>query len=236
MATKSDTASANTPPAAADISSELNTTLAAADTTAAQRVQQLQWVHQARVSQLSRTAADLKAQQGAKSVAVKNAEAAVAAAQATAGRVAIAHQALTTLEPQVAANGWALHGRAFDAQLQPVSGFTVFLVDDKKTYQETYGFSYTDDTGYFLLNYAGPDAAAAKPAPPADAATTAPQLFLEITDTNANPVYLSTTAFAPVLGTATYQNITLAAGKQTIGQPTAAIRKVAVPPKPKKAT
>ena len=50
-------------------------------------------------------------------------------------------------------NGWALHGRVFNTQLQPISGLTVFLVDASKTYQQAYGFAYTDDTGYFLLNY-----------------------------------------------------------------------------------
>ena len=58
-------------------------------------------------------------------------------------------------------------------------------------------------------------------------------LFLEIADTKSQPVYLSATPFQPVLGSATYQNVTLPSGGQAIGDPPAAIRKVALPKKSK---
>jgi hypothetical protein len=216
-------------PDASQLGSEITTTLATADTTAAQRIQDLQWVHQARVSQLTRTAAALKAQYGGNDAGVKSAEAAVAAANLTASRVGMARRQAATVEPQVSASGWALHGRVFDAQLQPVSGFTVFLVDASKTYQQAYGFAYTEDTGYFLLNYRGPDAATkANPANSAKAAA-APDLFVEVADANARPVYLSTTPFQPMPGTASYHNITLTPGNESIGDPPAQIRKVAIP-------
>jgi len=118
-----------------------------------------------------------------------------------------------------------------DAQQQPVSGFTVFLVDANKTYLQAYGFAYTDDTGYFLLNYAGPgsvqDSSETK-----TSADIPPQLFIEIVDTKALPVHLSTTDFRPIVGTATYRNITL--GNQPIGDPPPDIRDVALPSKKKK--
>jgi hypothetical protein len=212
---------------------EITTTLATADTTAAQRVQELQWVHQARVSQLTRTAAALMTQYGSNDSRVKSAEAALAAANLTAARVGMAQRQAATIEPQVSASGWALHGRVFDAQLQPVSGFTVFLVDASKTYQQAYGFAYTDNTGYFLLNYPGPDAATKAGSATSVKAAAAPDLFVEVTDANAAPVYLSTTPFQPVPGTATYQNITLTPGNASIGDPPAQIRNVAMP-KPKK--
>jgi len=132
------------------------------------------------------------------------------------------HRQLAAPAVQVAKTGWALHGRVLDAQLQPVAKFTVFLVDANKTYLEQYGFAYTDDTGYFLLNHPG-DASG-------QAASTA-QLFLEIVNMDASPVYLSSTAFQPVLGTATFQNIVLPAGGQPIGDPPPAIRAVAIPSK-----
>lgn len=234
MATKSSTTATGSPPDTSQISGDLTTGLASADSTAAERVQNLQWVHQARVSQLARTAASLKAQYGADNPEVKAAEAAVAAANVTVARVSIAHQQLTSVDPQVAQNGWALHGRVFDAQLQPVSGFTVFLVDAKKSFQQAYGFAYTDDTGYFLLQYAGSDAASQDKSATATQAAAAPQLFIEIADTKAQPVYLSTTAFQPVVGTATYQNITLPDGDQAIGDPPPEIRNIALPAQKKK--
>jgi hypothetical protein len=235
MVTKMATDSRNTNsgiPDASELGKELAAGLASADTTAAQRVQDLQWIHQARASQLSRTAASLKAQYGADDSRVKTAEAAVAAANLAAARITMVHQQVTTPEPEVAQDGWALHGRVFDPELKPVSGFTVFLVDAAKAYQQAYGFAYTDDTGYFLLNYTGSDPASRDKS--ATATQAQPELFVEITDSKARPVYLSPTAFQPVLGSATYQNIILPADDQAIGAPPAQIRKVALPKRKKK--
>jgi hypothetical protein len=224
MATKAT----DVPIDASQISSELTAGIASADSMAAQRVQNLQWVHQARASHLSRTAAGLNAQFGPNDPGVKAAEAATAAANATAARVTMVHQQLTTVDPEVAPKGWVLHGRVFDAQLKPVSGFTVFLVDAKKTYQQAYGFAYTNDSGYFLLNYAGPDPVSQDKSQAA-APATQPQLFIEIANKKALPVFLSTTAFEPVEGAATYQNITLPDGDEAIGEPPPEIRDIALP-------
>lgn len=234
MATDSKTTTSGTTPDTSQIGNQLVTNLASADDIAAQRVQTLAWIHQARAAQLSRTAASLKAQYGPNDPGVKSAEEAVAAANAAAARVAVVHQQVTTAEPQVAQNGWALHGRVFDAQLAPVSGYTVFLVDAAKAYQQAYGFAYTDDTGYFLLNYQPSDAASAeKPATAAQGAS-ATELFVEVADQKARPVYLSATAFQPVLGSTTYQNIVLPTGQKPIGDPPEQIRRVAVPKKKRK--
>jgi hypothetical protein len=99
--------------------------------------------------------------------------------------------------------------------LKPLAKYTVFLVDSQKTYQESYGFAYTDDTGYFLFNIAG--------------AKTTPPLFLAMTNTKGEPVYLSTMPFQPAPGSVTYQDITLPSGAQPLGDPPQAIRDVALP-------
>lgn len=234
MATDSKTTTSSATPDMSQIGNQLVTNLASADEIAAQRVQTLAWIHQARAAQLSRTAASLKAQYGPNDPGVKSAEEAVAAANAAAARVAVVHQQVTTAEPQVAQNGWALHGRAFDAQLAPVSGYTVFLVDAAKAYQQAYGFAYTDDTGYFLLNYQPSDAASAEKSVTAAQGASATELFVEVADQKARPVYLSATAFQPVLGSATYQNIVLPTGQKPIGDPPEQIRRVAVPKKKRK--
>ena len=239
MAKKATTTDAATidasTPDASQLGPEITAALGTADTTAAQRIQDLQWVHQARVSQLTRTAAALKAQYGANDPGVKSAEAAVAAGNLTAARAGMAQRQAATSQPQVSANDWALHGRVFDAQLQPVSGFTVFLVDASKTYQQAYGFAYTDGTGYFLLNYPGPDAATQDKSAASAKQPAAPDLFVEVADAKAQPVYLSTTPFQPVPGSATYQNITLSAGNAPIGDPPAQIRNTAIPKSEKSA-
>lgn len=200
---------------------EIASALSSADARATQSVQNLQLVHQARLTRLTRTAAALKARYGPDDPQVKKAEADAAAAAATVGRVSLARAQVATPAPKVSAVGWALHGRIFDAQFQPVSGFTAFLVDAEKGYQQEYGFAYTDHTGYFQLNYPGP-AGAERQAP-------ARQLFLEVADAKAQPVYLSTTPFQPAPGSSTYQNIILSSGDRPIGSPPDAIRKTAMP-------
>jgi hypothetical protein len=131
MATNSNTTTPNAPADSADIGSQISSNLAAADDVAAQRVQTLTWVHQARAAQLSRSAAS--PQYRADDQGVKSTEAAAAAAKATAAEVTVVHHQVTTADPQVAANGWALHGRVFDAQLAPAPGYTVWSINQRPT-------------------------------------------------------------------------------------------------------
>jgi hypothetical protein len=220
---------------AAKISSDATTALSAADATASQRVQNLNLVQQARLAQLTRTAASISARYGAGSPEAAAAEAKVTASKATIARVATVSQQVSSTAPQVSATGWALYGHVYNAQLQPVSAYTVFLVDAKKAYQSAYGFSYTDSTGYFLISFAGDPASSQNQSQQSSQLGSAgapppPQLFIEIANSNALPVYLSATAFQPTLGTATYQNITLPAGEPPIGDPPAEIRSIALPP------
>lgn len=203
--------------ATAQLDSAVSTTLTAADGVAASRMQSLNQVHQARLSQLTRTATSLTAQYGSNAPQSLAAQAVVTSTQVAAARVAMLHLQATTAAPQVAATGWALHGRVYNAQQQPVAGYTVFLVDSQKNYLSAYGFSYTDSTGYFLLN--------------SPVAATAAGMFVQIANTSAQPVYLAASAFEPNPGNAIYQNITLPAGKAVLGDPPKAIRKLAIPPK-----
>jgi len=219
---------ATTTGSTADSSSadQLKSALANADTTAAQGIQNLQSVHQARLAQANRTVAALTAQYGADDPRVKTAQAAVAARTTTIGRISMAQQQFAAPAVQVAPAGWALQGRVLDSNWKPLARFTVFLVDSNKDFLQQYGFTYTDATGSFTLNFAGTDAPAAA----------VPDLFVEVVDTQANPVYLSATPFVPLVGAATFQNIVLSPGNQPIGDPTDAIRAVAIPNQPTKPT
>jgi hypothetical protein len=226
MSTKTS-ATENTPMPTLDQISETTTAaLASADAGAAQTILNLKMVHNARLSQLKRTADSLKKQYGSDDPTVKEAEAAVEVGSAKVARISVVHQELDTPAPQVAPDGWALHGRVYGSNLKPHAKYTVFLVDDQKNYQEPYGFAYTDETGYFLFNVAGVKGK--------DPAQTTTPLFLAMTNTKGEPVYLSETAFQPKLGSATYQNTILGSGVQVIGNPPEAIRKVALPPKKKR--
>lgn len=133
----------------------LKSTLSQADQQAGQSVHHLSLVHQARTTQLSRTAAALKARYGPKDPQVKTAEAAVTASTTTAGRIAIVHQQLATPAPQVPSTGWAVYGRVFSSDSKPAPNLTVFLVDAQKAFYAAAGFTYTDATGYFLLTSPG---------------------------------------------------------------------------------
>ena len=213
------------------LSSEFSTTLASADTSAAQGIQALQQVHQARLSLLTRTAATLQAQYGADDPRVKAAQTAVTATTATVGRIAMVSQQLGTTVPQVSANGWALYGRVTDDQSKPLARYTVFLVDETKTYLEAYGFAYTNGTGSFVLSYSGTTEGIHAVAQGKGSSHAAPSLFIEVANAKAQPVYLSTTAFQPTVGAATYQQIIIPAESQPIGDPPDAIREVAMPSK-----
>jgi hypothetical protein len=213
--------------AASLIESGIGDALTSADSTAADNVQSLGLLQQAKLSRLTRSAATATAQYGASSTQATAALAAVAASKTTIARVAVVQQKVTTPAPAVASAGWALHGRVYDATLNPLARHSVFLVDSQKAYQSDYGFAYTDSTGYFLLNYAGPAAATKADA---SATSTASGLYLQIANTAAKPVYLSTTAFQPAAGSTTYQPVTLPAGEPALGDLPAEVRAVALPP------
>jgi len=221
-------ASGSAPPDVSSLSSTLADALTQADQAAAARVQQARTVYLARASQLSRTAAELKAQFGASDAGVKRAEAEIAAARAASSQVAMLHQRLTTPDPPVAPDGWVLHGRVFGESRKPIAGFTVFFADAAKAFQQAYGFSSTDETGYFLLQFdAGRAASSDKAAAAKEARAT--ELFVEVTDLKGRLAYLSDTAFQPVIGAAVYQDIVLTESASTKGEPPAQVRKVGMP-------
>jgi hypothetical protein len=236
-------------------------------------------VQTARVSVLKRAAAAAVATYGADSTEAKAANQAVTTAQAKTGQLQIVSQKAATTPPTVASTGWALHGRVYDASLNPQERYTVFMVDAQNNYISDYGFSYTDSTGYFLLQYKGAAASdssktnecgaessetsAASSRESKDyidlsailepddslrssessgsssktsSASSAPQAFVQVCDASANPVLASNTAFAPVTGQATYQVLTLSASGQSLGDPPAEIRAVAMPPTTSKTT
>ncbi len=225
--TGKSTATNSTAPTPAQISATTAATLASADAGSSQTILNLKMVHQARLSQLKRTAETLKKQYGPDDPNVKAAESAVKVGAAKVARISAAHQELDTPAPQVAADGWVLHGRVYSSDLKAHARYTVFLVDGQKNYQQPYGFAYTDDTGYFLFNIAAVAGKDTQPTPP---------LFIAMTNTKGEPVYLGTTPFQPAPGSVTYQNITLPSGTQPLGDPPPDIREVALPSRKRKAT
>jgi hypothetical protein len=236
MTATPDAAATSAVPEADDVS--LASALSTVDTQATQRLSGIGLVYQARQTRLARTAAAIAAQQGADSAAATAAEAAVTAAKMTAARLAVVQHQVSTAAPTVAASGWALHGRVYTAQLAPLAGHCVFLVDAQNAFYSPAGFAYTDSTGYFLLTYPGTATQSAPPAGEAqpDAAPQPPTLYVQITNPHAQPVYLSTTALAPTPGTAAYQTFSLPPSEPLIGDPPSEVRATALPPQSRRRT
>jgi hypothetical protein len=223
-ATKNPTPAAAADPTQPNVQTAMANALSAADSVATQRLQTFGQLHQARIARLTRAAASLSAQKDADAASLAKANAQIAAEKTTVAKIAVVSQQTATAAPQVAASGWALHGRVYTSDLAPVPGSTVFLVDPQNAYQSAYGFAYTDPSGYFLLNAAATGDSTAGTA-------AAPQLFVAVADAKGEPVYRASSAFTPTAGLATYQNHVLPSGGKPIGDPPAAIRNIALPKK-----
>ena len=207
-----------------DVQAAFNEAFAAADSFAAQRLQTIGKLHQARIARLTREAAGFAKQGDAGAASLAGARAEIAAEKITVAKAAMLNQRAATADPQVPPSGWALHGRVYSSELAPAAGCTVFLVDPQNAFQSAYGFAYTDASGYFVLNAAA--TAAPGGAVPAAAAT---QLYVAVADAKGEPVYLSATAFTPNPGVATYQTHVLPVGGKPIGDPPPEIRNIALP-------
>jgi hypothetical protein len=189
--------------------------------------------NQARGSQLARAAADLNAEFGANDVVVTRAEEAAAAARAAGARLSLLHRQITTEDPQVAPDGWALHGYVSTADGKPVHGFTVFLVDAANAYQDLYGFANTDDSGRYVLTSGPADTASGK-GRKAGSRPPAPKLFITVTDLRGRAVYRDPTPLPLVPGSVTYRDIELPEGAPPMGQPPGDAKRAGPKSKPRK--
>jgi hypothetical protein len=206
-----------------ELDSGTTAALTTADGKATDRLENLSLVHQARITQLSRTVMSLTAEYGEGSSQVVAAQAAVTAAAGIVARLQVVRQQTAAEAPKVAATGWAVWGHVYDSNTKPLSGYCVFLVDGQKIFQRAYGFSYTDSTGSFVINFDGGSAATGK-------AASTPTVFLAITNAKAQPVFVGTTLLSLTIGSATYVDTTLPEGEPVLGDLPEEIRKVAVPP------
>jgi hypothetical protein len=171
-------------------------------------------VRQARVNLLQRQATSLAAQSDAKPEAVTAVQTSIQANKLSIAKFGAVSDQASTPVPSIPANGWVLHGRVRDAQLQPVPKFTALLTDQEKTWQRQYGYAFTDASGYFSVAYAPP--ASAEPAaasPPTSAETAraaaAVSLYLQVLNGAGDPVYFDSQAITLVPGVSPYRDIVL---------------------------
>jgi len=209
-----------------ELDSGTTAALMTADGKAMDRLENLSLVHQARMTQLSRTVMSLTDEYGEGSSQVIAAKAAVTEAAGIVARLQVVRQQTAAEAPTVTATGWAVWGHVYDSNTKPLSGYCVFLVDGQKIFQRAYGFSYTDSTGSFVINFDGGSAATGK-------TSSTPTVYLAITNAKAQPVFVGTTPLSLAIGSATYVDTTLPEGEPVLGDLPEDIRKVAVPPSDK---
>jgi hypothetical protein len=206
---------------ATDPQAELTGGLAETDTYAAAQVNRLALVHQARVTQANRIATSIAARPGASSALLTAAKAAVSNAQATATRILMMKAQITSPAPTVNAKGWALYGHVYNSSGAAVDAYSVYFVDSTNTYQNAYGIAYTASDGSYRIVNSGPAAGQSAPA--------TPQLFLQVGNAAGDPIYTSSSAFTPVTGKATYEDVTLPAGEKVLGKLPTVLRTVILP-------
>jgi hypothetical protein len=199
------------------LSDTLNATLTNAGTATQNGLNVVALVHQARLAQKQRYAAALEKEYGAQDAGTLAAQARVATTKLVIAKVNVAQQQASTPSLTLSADEWALQGRVYDANSNPLAALTVFLVDGQKIWLRQNGFSYTDQTGYFVLK--GTSSTEAK----------AGAMYIEIASDKGLPIFLDSASFTPVNGQAVYKSITLAS-QTPIGDPPCSIRELGIPP------
>jgi hypothetical protein len=179
------------------------------DALTAQQLTGLTLIRQSRLNQQQREAAALTAEYGAADSEVVALNDSITTQQSLASVLGATRDIATTTTPTVPANGWVLHGRVRDKNLQPIATLTVCLVDEQKSFLSAYGYAYTDATGYFTLSNT-PDASSPAPTP-----LTA---YLEILNEAGQPIYIDSTAFTIDAGASLYRDVVLSS-QTPLGNP-----------------
>jgi hypothetical protein len=177
------------------------------DAQTAQQLGGLTLVRQARINQQQREATALTAEYGATDADVVALKTSIGAQQAVASVLGATRDIANTTAPTVPANGWVLHGRVRDKNLQPIATLSICLVDEQKSWLG--GYAYTDATGYFTLSNT-PAASAPAPSPLS--------AYLEILNQSGQPLYIDSTAFTLNADASLYRDIVLAS-QTPLGSP-----------------
>jgi hypothetical protein len=193
------------------------------DSQTAQQLTNLTLIRQARINQQQREATALTAEYGATDPDVVALNTSISTQKSLTAVLGATRDIAVTTAPTVPTNGWVLHGRVRDNNLQPIATLSVCLVDEQKSWLSAYGYAYTDATGYFtLIN----TPAASSPAPSPLSA------YLEVLNQSGQPLYIDSTAFTLNPGASLYRDIVLTS-QTPLGSPPPGATPVKIP-KPKK--
>jgi hypothetical protein len=146
----------------------------------------LTYVRQARINQQQRELATLTTEFGTTDSDVVALQASIGVQQSLTSVLGTTRDIAKMALPTVPTNGWVLQGHVRDGSLQPIATLTVCLVDQQKNVLNTYGYAYTDATGYYSLPYT-PSASAPAPVPL--------NAYLEISNSSGQAIYIDSSAF-----------------------------------------
>lgn len=99
--------------------------------------------------------------------------------------------------PDFDTNTWMIHGRVMNKAGEPVSGMNVSLFDESGNWNKSFGYTCSDDKGYFVLRYQVKD----KSEPAAE------NYYLTLMDENKNLIHQDSQALTVQIGMIDYREI-----------------------------
>jgi hypothetical protein len=142
--------------------------------------------------------------------------------KATIAKISASNQNLSMPVAQASPSGWVIQGYVRDINLNPLPKLTVYLADSNTMFQSEYGINYTDDSGYYSIEYAGTG-------DKADPDAKVPTLYVALINPRGNPAYITPKPVSLSFGATTVLDISLTSVDQTIGDPDKQIRQLALP-------
>jgi hypothetical protein len=189
---------------AAEVTQQLDQSIAGADTQRADGLDQLKTMREARAGGMEREAARLSAKLGPDDPRVLELTSAIETNRELVSHLTVEVERARTIVPSDE-KSWILHGYVRDPNLKGVGGLTVAPYDEKAVWVERLGFACTNETGYFRLaatDLAGLDRA----------------VFVRVLDKQ-NLLYADKSELKPSLGRVDYREITLSEGVQVCTPP-----------------
>ncbi len=169
----------------------------------------LTYIRQSRINQQQRELATLTTEFGSTDSSVVTLGDSIKVQLALRSALGVTSAIATTTVPTVPANGWVLQGHVRDNTSQPITGLTVCLVDQQKNFLSTYGYAYTDTSGYYIITYT-PDPSAPAPDPLS--------AYLEVLNSSGQAIYIDATAFTLNPGASLFRDLMLAS-QTPLGNP-----------------
>jgi hypothetical protein len=180
---------------AAEVTQQLEQSIAGADTHRAEELDRLKTMREAQAGGMEREAARLTAKLGADHPRVTTLTRAIEINRGFVRDLAVEVERAKTDVPAIDQKSWVLHGYVRDQNLKGVDGLTVAVYDEKGSWVERLGFACTNEKGYFRLTATG-------------FAAVDHSVFIRVLN-NSVLLHADKSELKPVLGKLDYREITL---------------------------